>query len=64
MDVLAVKLFPASLVGPDGLQTLRGPLPDLPIIPTGGIAVDQVDAWLDAGAHAVGIGAERYLASR
>ncbi|MGI8994443.1 MAG: bifunctional 4-hydroxy-2-oxoglutarate aldolase/2-dehydro-3-deoxy-phosphogluconate aldolase [Nocardioidaceae bacterium] len=54
--VAAVKLFPASLIGPSGLAILRGPFPDLAFIPTGGITMDDVDAWLDAGAHAVGLG--------
>ncbi len=55
--VLAVKLFPAVAIGTAGMAALRGPFPDLAIIPTGGITIDQVSAWLDAGAHAVGVGA-------
>jgi 2-dehydro-3-deoxyphosphogluconate aldolase/(4S)-4-hydroxy-2-oxoglutarate aldolase len=58
LGVLAVKLFPASVVGPAGLKSLRGPFPDLPVIATGGITLDQIDDWLDAGAHAVGVGAD------
>ncbi len=54
--VLAVKLFPASIIGPTGLATLRGPFADVAIIPTGGIKIEEIDTWLDAGAHAVGIG--------
>lgn len=52
----AVKLFPASLVGPDGLRGLLGPFPDVAFVPTGGIAPDEVGRWLDAGAVAVGVG--------
>lgn len=52
----AVKVFPASRVGPAGLADLRGPLPHVPFIPTGGIAVDDAASWLDAGAVAVGLG--------
>lgn len=51
-----VKLFPASAVGPDMLRELRGPLPEVEVIPTGGIDASNATAFLDAGAVAVGIG--------
>jgi 2-dehydro-3-deoxyphosphogluconate aldolase/(4S)-4-hydroxy-2-oxoglutarate aldolase len=51
-----VKLFPASAVGPAYLRDLSGPFPDLELMPTGGILLDDVPAWLDAGARAVGLG--------
>ncbi|MBA2530618.1 MAG: bifunctional 4-hydroxy-2-oxoglutarate aldolase/2-dehydro-3-deoxy-phosphogluconate aldolase [Nocardioidaceae bacterium] len=56
LGVSVVKLFPASLVGPTGLQALLGPFPDMAFVPTGGITTDAVIPWLDAGAHAVGLG--------
>lgn len=52
----AVKLFPASLGGPDYLRTLREPFPDCPFVPFGGIDVDAVPGYLAAGALAVGVG--------
>jgi len=52
----AVKLFPASVVTPRYLADLRGPLPDIPIMPTGGIAIGDIPAWLRAGAAAIGLG--------
>jgi 2-dehydro-3-deoxyphosphogluconate aldolase/(4S)-4-hydroxy-2-oxoglutarate aldolase len=52
----AVKLFPADAVGPGYLTALRGPFPQLKLIPTGGIGPADVDRWLEAGAVAVGIG--------
>jgi 2-dehydro-3-deoxyphosphogluconate aldolase/(4S)-4-hydroxy-2-oxoglutarate aldolase len=52
----AVKLFPASAVGPGYVKALRGPFPGLKVIPTGGIRPDDVDRWIEAGAIAVGIG--------
>jgi 2-dehydro-3-deoxyphosphogluconate aldolase / (4S)-4-hydroxy-2-oxoglutarate aldolase len=52
----AVKLFPASAVAPRFITDLHGPFPDLAVIPTGGIAIDQIGAWLQAGAVAVGLG--------
>lgn len=52
----AVKLFPASLVGPAGLRDVRGPLPQVPFIPTGGIGIDDAPRYIEAGAVAVGLG--------
>lgn len=52
----AVKLFPAASGGPAHLRRLRDPLPDIPLLPTGGVGVDQVEAYLAAGAFAVGLG--------
>lgn len=54
--VAAVKLFPAATVGPGYLRQVRAPLPDIAIMPTGGIALTEVEAWLRAGAAAVGLG--------
>ena len=51
-----VKLFPASLAGPSFLAALRPLLPDLRLLVTGGIDVEGVRPWLDAGALAVGLG--------
>jgi 2-dehydro-3-deoxyphosphogluconate aldolase/(4S)-4-hydroxy-2-oxoglutarate aldolase len=56
--VTAVKVFPAPLVGGPGyLRAVRAPLPDVPLIPTGGVGIDDARAYLDAGAIAVGVGA-------
>jgi 2-dehydro-3-deoxyphosphogluconate aldolase/(4S)-4-hydroxy-2-oxoglutarate aldolase len=52
----AVKLFPASLGGPKYLRELRGPIDDVPILPTGGVTVESVPEYLAAGAIAVGMG--------
>jgi 2-dehydro-3-deoxyphosphogluconate aldolase/(4S)-4-hydroxy-2-oxoglutarate aldolase len=51
-----VKIFPGSLVGPSYLKDLRGPFPDIPLMPTGGVSVDNVADWFAAGAFAVGAG--------
>jgi 2-dehydro-3-deoxyphosphogluconate aldolase/(4S)-4-hydroxy-2-oxoglutarate aldolase len=51
-----VKLFPGSAVGPRYVTDLRGPLPDVRLMPTGGIGLDDIGAWLAAGAVAVGLG--------
>jgi 2-dehydro-3-deoxyphosphogluconate aldolase / (4S)-4-hydroxy-2-oxoglutarate aldolase len=51
-----VKLFPASAVGPSFVREMRGPMPCVPIVPTGGITIDNAPAFLAAGAVAVGMG--------
>jgi len=53
-DVL--KIFPASTVGPGHIRSIKGPLEQLPIIPTGGVSLENVEAFIDAGADAVGVG--------
>lgn len=52
----AVKVFPAETVGPQYGAHLRGPFPDLEFVPSGGVALDDVSAWLNAGATAVSLG--------
>ncbi len=51
-----VKLFPASSLGPAFVRELRGPMPEIETIVTGGIDAGNARAFLDAGAVAVGIG--------
>jgi 2-dehydro-3-deoxyphosphogluconate aldolase/(4S)-4-hydroxy-2-oxoglutarate aldolase len=51
-----VKLFPGSLGGPAYLRALRGPFPDIPLMPTGGVDAANVAEWFSAGAFAVGAG--------
>ena len=53
-----VKIFPASLGGPDYLKSLRGPFPDIPMMPSGGVNAANIGAWLAAGAVAVSAGSE------
>ncbi len=52
----AIKVFPASAVGPAFVREVRGPLPDVPLVPTGGITAENAPAYIAAGAHAVGVG--------
>jgi 2-dehydro-3-deoxyphosphogluconate aldolase / (4S)-4-hydroxy-2-oxoglutarate aldolase len=52
----AVKIFPAETVGPQYGAHLRGPFPELQFVPSGGIGLDTVAAWLAAGATAVSLG--------
>ncbi|WP_372968032.1 bifunctional 4-hydroxy-2-oxoglutarate aldolase/2-dehydro-3-deoxy-phosphogluconate aldolase [Microbacterium sp.] len=58
LGVDVVKIFPASLGGPSYLGALRGPFPDAPLMPTGGVTPDNVSDWFRAGAVAVGAGGD------
>jgi len=54
-----VKIFPASAMGgPSYLKALRGPLPDVKLLPTGGVNANTALSYFEAGASAVGIGGE------
>jgi 2-dehydro-3-deoxyphosphogluconate aldolase/(4S)-4-hydroxy-2-oxoglutarate aldolase len=53
-----IKVFPGSLVGPGYLKSLRGPFPDVPLMPTGGVSRENVADWFAAGAIAVGAGSK------
>jgi len=53
-----VKIFPGSLVGPGYVKAIRGPFPDVAVVPTGGVSVDNVAEWFAAGVCAVGAGSE------
>ena len=56
MGATAVKLFPASSGGPSYLKALRDPFPDIPFLAVGGVGLDEVPAYLAAGALGVGVG--------
>ena len=51
-----VKVFPISSVGLQYLKDIRGPLPDIKLIPTGGIQLTNVADFIRAGVSAVGVG--------
>jgi 2-dehydro-3-deoxyphosphogluconate aldolase / (4S)-4-hydroxy-2-oxoglutarate aldolase len=53
----AVKVFPVSAAGgPAYVRAVRAPLPEVPLVPTGGVGIDDIGAYLAAGAVAVGVG--------
>ncbi|MFD5214438.1 bifunctional 4-hydroxy-2-oxoglutarate aldolase/2-dehydro-3-deoxy-phosphogluconate aldolase [Microbacterium sp. NPDC058345] len=58
LGVDVVKVFPASLGGPSYLGALRGPFPDAPLMPTGGVKPENLSEWFAAGAVAVGAGGD------
>jgi 2-dehydro-3-deoxyphosphogluconate aldolase/(4S)-4-hydroxy-2-oxoglutarate aldolase len=51
-----VKVFPATTLGPGYLKDLHGPLPQVKLMPTGGVTLDNAGDWIKAGAVAVGVG--------
>jgi 2-dehydro-3-deoxyphosphogluconate aldolase / (4S)-4-hydroxy-2-oxoglutarate aldolase len=53
-----MKLFPASCGGPPYLRALRGPFPKTALVPTGGVRIDEIPAYFDAGATIVALGSE------
>jgi len=53
-----VKLFPGSAFGPEIVKAIKGPLPYAPLVPTGGVSLENVAEWIKAGCEAVGVGGE------
>ncbi|PLR81662.1 2-dehydro-3-deoxyphosphogluconate aldolase [Bacillus canaveralius] len=51
-----IKVFPANVFGPSYIKDIHGPMPQIPLMPTGGLDVDNVGAYIKNGAVAAGIG--------
>lgn len=51
-----VKVFPATALGPAYFKDLRGPLPQVRLMPTGGVSLENAGDWIKAGAVAIGVG--------
>ena len=51
-----VKVFPADSVGPAHLKALKGPFPQIRLLPTGGVNLETIGDFVRAGASAVGLG--------
>lgn len=51
-----VKVFPGDVLGPTYLKALAGPLPQIRLMPTGGVNLETIGAFLQAGAFALGVG--------
>lgn len=54
----AVKIFPASTGGPGHIKSLRGPFPDIALVPSGGVTRSNAAAFLEAGAVAIFAGSD------
>jgi 2-dehydro-3-deoxyphosphogluconate aldolase/(4S)-4-hydroxy-2-oxoglutarate aldolase len=53
-----VKVFPAEVVGPAFFKAMRGPLPHIRLMPTGGVDLSTAAEFLKAGACCLGIGSQ------
>lgn len=53
-----VKLFPANAFQPNIIKAIKGPLPNVEIMPTGGVNLDNMNEWIGAGSFALGIGSD------
>ncbi len=53
-----VKIFPGNLFGPSVIKSIKGPIPQAKMMPTGGVNVSNIKDWIDAGAVAVGAGSD------
>ena len=51
-----IKVFPGELFGPQIIKSIRGPLPQAELMPTGGVSLDNAAEWIKAGAVALGAG--------
>jgi 2-dehydro-3-deoxyphosphogluconate aldolase/(4S)-4-hydroxy-2-oxoglutarate aldolase len=53
-----IKLFPGSAFGPGYVGAIKSPLPQVSLMVTGGVKLDNLDQWFDAGVDAIGVGGE------
>lgn len=51
-----IKVFPAGSLGVDYFKDLQGPFSDTPLMPVGGVNIDNIEDWFSAGAIGVGVG--------
>ena len=55
-----VKVFPATVLGPEYIKDLRGPMNQLKLMPTGGVSLENMNELLKAGATGLGIGGQLF----
>ena len=51
-----VKVFPGSILGPEFIRDVRGPLPSVRLMPSGGVSLDNMHLWYQSGAWGIAIG--------
>lgn len=51
-----IKLFPGNAFGPEFIKAVKAPLPQVNIMPTGGVSLDNIGQWIQNGCVAVGVG--------
>lgn len=53
-----MKLFPGQMYDPSFIKAIKGPIPHVDVMPTGGVTLHNMNEWLQAGARMVGVGSE------
>lgn len=51
-----IKLFPGEVFGPKYVKAIKAPIPNVEIMPTGGVSIDNIDQWFEMGVSCVGVG--------
>lgn len=51
-----IKLFPGDALGAKYVRAIKAPIPDVEIMPTGGVSVDNIEEWFENGVSCVGVG--------
>jgi 2-dehydro-3-deoxyphosphogluconate aldolase/(4S)-4-hydroxy-2-oxoglutarate aldolase len=59
-----VKIFPADTLGPSYIKNLKGPFPNMKLMPTGGVRLETIANFAKAGADGFGIGSPLFKAER
>lgn len=51
-----IKLFPGGQLGAGFIKDIHGPIPEVKLMPSGGVSLDNIDTWIENGAVSVGVG--------
>ncbi|MDB8806316.1 bifunctional 4-hydroxy-2-oxoglutarate aldolase/2-dehydro-3-deoxy-phosphogluconate aldolase, partial [Romboutsia sp. 1001216sp1] len=57
-----VKLFPGDVFGPKYVKAIKAPIPNIEIMPTGGVDINNVEKWFEMGVSCVGVGSSLFNA--
>jgi 2-dehydro-3-deoxyphosphogluconate aldolase/(4S)-4-hydroxy-2-oxoglutarate aldolase len=60
MGATMVKIYPATSLGPEYIKDLKAPMRELKLLPTGGVGLENMSAFLKAGANGLGIGGQLF----
>ncbi|PMC57911.1 2-dehydro-3-deoxyphosphogluconate aldolase [Dolosicoccus paucivorans] len=51
-----IKVFPGGVLGSSFISDIHGPIPEVNLMPSGGVSIDNIETWIEKGAVAVGVG--------